>query len=160
MRVVTKNKRETQKIAAQVAARVLHIKPQKHALVIALEGELGAGKTTFAQGFIRALGVKAKVKSPTFLLIKKYDLAIKRTSRFLPFAFRFLYHIDCYRVKNWKELESLEIKQIVGNPENIVMIEWPERIRPILPRQHIKIRFEHVSLRERKVTILKFPMNP
>jgi tRNA threonylcarbamoyl adenosine modification protein YjeE len=145
MKYISKSSIETKKIAAELAARVLKRRPGAQAFIITLEGELGAGKTTFVQGFVGELGINEKVKSPTFLLIKNYRLANSR--------FKDLYHIDCYRIDNWKELEPLEIKQILNNPENIVLVEWPERISPIIPRVQIRVKLEHINPETRSIEI-------
>ncbi len=119
---------------------------EKNALVMALEGELGAGKTTLTQGLAKILGIKAKVKSPTFTLIKKYKIPRLKKSRFL-------YHLDCYRLRDHRDLLALGIKDILNNKENVILIEWPERIRKILPKNHIKIHMDHVNKHTRKITI-------
>jgi tRNA threonylcarbamoyladenosine biosynthesis protein TsaE len=130
----------------------LNIEKHKDALVIALEGELGAGKTTFAQGLAKILGLTSKIKSPTFTLIKKYKLPKNSKFKILN-SKRYLYHLDCYRLKDHKDLFILGIKDILKDKESIVLIEWPERIKKILPKGHIKINFGHVDKDTRKITI-------
>lgn len=115
-------------------------------LVIALEGDLGAGKTTFTQAFTKALGVSEKVKSPTFVLMKKYDLAD------VP-GYSKLYHLDCYRLHGPVELQPLGIEEIFKKPGAIILIEWAERIENILPAKHVTIRFEHVSELQRNISV-------
>ncbi len=131
--------KETQKIAADLAHKI--IKTQKGA-VIALEGELGAGKTVFVKGFAKALGIKSKIKSPTFVLMKKY-------------VFRGinLYHLDCYRVEDEKDLKISDFKEILEMSHNIVLIEWAERVKEIIPKKHITVHIDHVSENERKIKI-------
>ena len=68
------NAKKTQKIAANLALKILKSKPNSYTVVIALEGELGAGKTTFAKGFARALGIKSHITSPTFVLLKQFKI--------------------------------------------------------------------------------------
>jgi tRNA threonylcarbamoyladenosine biosynthesis protein TsaE len=134
---------ETQDLAAKLAAKIISAKPDDGAAVIALEGDLGAGKTTFVQGFTRALGIKEAVKSPTFLLMKQYDIGSDRQ----------LYHIDCYRLEDHTSLLPLEIQEILKNPSNIVLIEWAERIEQILPQDRITIRLKHINETTRSITI-------
>ncbi len=160
MIVTSKSPLETKKIAAKLAAEILLQKPSRGAKIITLQGDLGAGKTTFVQGFVRACKVKEKVKSPTFLLVKSYELRVvsegnkkTRNSKLETRNYKILHHIDCYRVKNWKDLEQLEIKLILKDPQAIVLIEWPERIRAILPRRLIKVSLSHISPKERKISI-------
>jgi len=142
MEVLSKNPEETRKLAAKLAAQIMEESNRTKAVVIGLEGELGAGKTTFIQAFVRAMGINDKVKSPTFLLMKYY-----------PFANGFIYHIDCYRINDPKELIALEIESIFNNPKNIVLIEWPERVNDILPASMTRIHIDHISEQERKITI-------
>ncbi len=140
----SKSKKETQKIAADLAAKT-------NSAIIALEGELGAGKTTFVQAFAKALGVKAKIKSPTFNLIKKYP--IPNASRFTFHAPRFIYHIDCYRLKDHKEAIPLGIKDIFKEDDTIILIEWPERINEILPKNITRVHIDHIDKNKRKISI-------
>jgi len=100
----------------------------KKALVLALSGELGGGKTTFVQGFMTGAGIKKKITSPTFVLLKNYKL---------------IYHIDCYRLKKAKELLDLGLREILINPKNIVLIEWPEIVKKYLPKSAIWIKFKY-----------------
>ncbi len=100
----------------------------KKALVLALSGELGGGKTTFVQGFMAGAGIKKKITSPTFVLLKNYKL---------------IYHIDCYRLKKAKELLDLGLREILINPKNIVLIEWPEIVKKYLPKSAIWIKFKY-----------------
>jgi tRNA threonylcarbamoyladenosine biosynthesis protein TsaE len=111
------------------------VSSRKGAVVLALKGDLGSGKTTFTQGFLRGLGIRGKAQSPTFVIFKRFAL------RDLPFTN--VYHFDCYRIKKADELKILGIKEILENPKNIVLIEWPERIKNILPKNIRKIEFKH-----------------
>lgn len=149
---VSNSPTNTQKIATDLLHKLCRIKT-KGGVVIALEGELGAGKTVFVKGFAKALGVKEKIKSPTFVLMRKYKIPQVSSSRSQ--ASSHLYHLDCYRLRDEKDLETLGIKEVLSNPENIVMIEWSDRVKKILPRKHIKVHIDHVSSKERKI-IIKF----
>lgn len=143
----TKSPKETQKIAALLAEKIKKTAPAKTPVVIALEGELGAGKTVFTRGFAKALKIKAKIKSPTFTLIKSYSLCA------IPFALCKFYHLDCYRLKNYKDLLPLGIKEILKDSQNIILIEWAERVKPILPKQCIRVHIDHIGPKERIITI-------
>lgn len=142
----TVSPKETQKLAADLARKVAKSKPQKHACVFALEGELGAGKTTFIQGFAKALKIKQKITSPTFVLMRHYKLGTGN--------WKLLVHVDAFRLKDWRDLASLGIKDIFADPGNIVLIEWAERVRPILPKKHTKIHIDHLEKNTRKITII------
>jgi len=152
--IITKNERET-KIVARLFAQELIKKPlkTKRAVIIGLEGELGSGKTRFVQGFAKGLGIRQRLTSPTFVLVKKYKLPKGRIFNFQFTISNFLYHIDCYRLSKPKDLLDLDFKEIVFNPQNIILIEWAEKIRSILPKETIWIKFEIISPRERKIVI-------
>ncbi|MFA6190488.1 MAG: tRNA (adenosine(37)-N6)-threonylcarbamoyltransferase complex ATPase subunit type 1 TsaE [Candidatus Staskawiczbacteria bacterium] len=137
--------------------------PQKTATVLTLHGDLGAGKTTFLQGFAKGLGVKEKILSPTYVILKHYKiteygikyLEARINSKFKIQDTRFteLYHFDCYRLKNEKDVLELGFKEIISNPKNIVAIEWPERIKKVLPKNIIRINFKMVGENKREITI-------
>jgi tRNA threonylcarbamoyladenosine biosynthesis protein TsaE len=104
------------------------------ATILALSGDLGAGKTTFAQGIARALGVSEQVTSPTFVIEKIYVLENQ--------AFARLIHIDAYRLNDPHELEVLGWKEIVAEPANLILIEWPEKVAGMIPVSAMRISFE------------------
>ena len=134
----------TQGIAKELARTILKNPKKKGAFVLALKGELGAGKTSFVQGLAKGLGIEKNVLSPTFLIVKAYNL--KKGGIF--------YHIDCYRLKNAKELLELEWEEIIKNPQNIVAIEWADRVKSIIPKDALWISFAHGSkLTKRKIVI-------
>ncbi len=161
MEFVSKSPKETQKIAANLAQKIIKTKKAvdnrlaksviHSGAVIALEGELGAGKTTFIQGFAKALGIRSKIKSPTFVLMKKYKLETGNWKLETN-----LYHLDCYRVGSYKDLKIPEFKDIIQKPNNIVLIEWAERVREILPKKHITVHIDHISKNVRKIKIDNF----
>ncbi|NID15636.1 tRNA (adenosine(37)-N6)-threonylcarbamoyltransferase complex ATPase subunit type 1 TsaE [Luteibacter yeojuensis] len=99
--------------------------------VIYLHGDLGAGKTTFARAFLRALGVGERVKSPTYSLVEGYDLGERRA-----------FHLDLYRIADPGELEWLGLDNL-AEPGAVVLVEWPERGRGALPRADLEIHFRH-----------------
>lgn len=143
--MVSKSKSQTQKLASKLAKQILKTNPEPRrrdcAKVIALSGELGSGKTAFAQGFCRALGVKHGVSSPTFIIMRKHSISSKLY--FLNFRFSHVYHFDLYRLRKSKEILALGFKKIIGNPENIVLIEWPELVKKLLPKNTVWVKFRH-----------------
>ncbi len=108
-----------------------------HPLIVALEGDLGSGKTTFVQGLARALGVKRRLLSPTFLLMRSYPLP-KRLC-----GYRKLYHLDAYRFRRAGETKTITLQNILSEPSNIVLIEWANNIKGALPKNSITIQFAH-----------------
>ena len=101
------------------------------ATVITLSGELGAGKTYFTKAFGKSLGIKEVINSPTYVIIKSYKLKSKHYEK--------LVHIDAYRLKNGKDLLKLGFMEIIDNPKNLVVIEWPEIVEEIIPKNAIKL---------------------
>lgn len=132
----SKNLTQTQKIAKSLAKKIIKKKNQKTALILTLKGELGAGKTVFLQGFAKAIGIKEKILSPTFIIIRK--LKIKNPK----LKIKNFYHIDCYRIKKAKEILDLGFEEIIKNPENLVAIEWPEKIQKILAKIKNKVKIK------------------
>ncbi|MDD5489571.1 MAG: tRNA (adenosine(37)-N6)-threonylcarbamoyltransferase complex ATPase subunit type 1 TsaE [Candidatus Moranbacteria bacterium] len=127
--------------------------------VICLTGELGSGKTTFAQGVLRGLGVKGPWTSPTFLVVKHYKKEIPNPKSQIPNKSKIskskiqnIYHIDCYRVKA-QDILDLGWKEIIAGKNNIVIVEWAKRIRKIIPEKSIWVSFEHVNKNKRKIFI-------
>lgn len=92
------------------------------AFVAGLSGHLGAGKTAFAKLVARELGVEETVTSPTFVIMKIYETGNENT------AFKRLIHVDAYRLDRREDLEALRFEEIVSDPGNLVMIEWPENV--------------------------------
>lgn len=123
------------------------------ATVVGLSGDLGTGKTTFTQFIAKNLGVKTKVNSPTFVIMKRYSLPLTRGSAQGARGFnkfKNLFHIDAYRLKNEKELLHLGWQEIISNPENIIFIEWPELVAKAMPKKHHKISIKHLKEGHRK----------
>lgn len=118
---------EVKKFAALVAKQL------RGGEVIALVGQLGSGKTTFTQELARALGVKQKVLSPTFIVLREFPTKIKTiTGQTISLA-----HLDLYRTKNFAELKALGLNQIWTQPHNITVIEWADKIKRQLPTSTI-----------------------
>lgn len=135
---IINNTQQMQKMGKDLAERILK-GDSKKALIIGLEGELGSGKTTFIQGLAKGLGIKEHITSPTFVIMKKYNFSKGK-----------LYHIDCYRI-DLKDLIELDFKEIINNPKNIVVIEWAEKVKDILPNNIIWMKFEYIDKNKRKL---------
>jgi len=143
--LLTFNSRQTQKIAKELIKDILKKKNNKKAFIIALEGNLGSGKTTFTQGIAKSLGIKEKILSPTFVILKKFAICNSQFKNF--------YHIDCYRIEKVTEILNLGFKKIISNPQNIVTIEWPNRIKKNIPKEVVWIKFSFIDEKTRKVVI-------
>lgn len=143
---LTKNSQETKKVGRILAQEILKKRrSQDQAIVLGLIGDLGGGKTTFLQGFAKGLGIQNRITSPTFVIMKRF-----RISRFI---FHNFYHFDCYRVKEPKELLDLDFEKIISIPQNIVAVEWADRVRDILPRDALILEFEFIDEKTRKIVL-------
>ena len=138
--IATRSVKETKKVARMLAGE-LRARRARAAAVVALEGELGAGKTAFAQGFAEALGVKGKIQSPTFVLMKIYSLGQKPKSKSR--GPRRLVHIDCYRIDAPKDLLRVGLKELLSDPGAIILIEWADRVKKLLPPSTLWLKFTH-----------------
>lgn len=127
-------------------------------VVISLEGDLGTGKTTFTQGFAGGLGIKEKIQSPTFVILKIYALSQKKKgAKHKAYGLRQFIHVDAYRLKakdfkilGWKEF----INPPAGGPHNIILVEWGNKIKNILPKDTVRIIFKHrKNSKERNIII-------
>lgn len=110
--------------------------------VLALSGDLGAGKTAFTQSLAKALGVKLTVTSPTFILLRQYPTTKDFT----------LYHSDWYRLEK-SEVDGIGVVELFGQPDSVVVIEWPERARDLLPPQTQWMDFDYVDGQTRRITV-------
>jgi len=146
--VFTKSAKETQNLGKTIANSLLKEKESSHpsnrASILCLYGDLGSGKTTFAQGFAGRLGIHTRLLSPTFIIVRRYPLEKN------PFLF---YHVDLYRIGTMHDLEGLGMRELLTDPSAIIVIEWAERLGTLLPKQRIDITFEVVSEEERRISI-------
>jgi len=132
--MLSKNTKETREIAKIFLNKILKKDVRRsNALVVGLSGDLGTGKTTFTQAVAKHLGIKNKINSPTFVIMKKYSLKNKK--------YNFLFHLDAYRLKNEEELLHLGWEEIIKKKEHLVFIEWPENVSKIIPSN---TRFVHI----------------
>lgn len=132
----TSSSQETQKLAFDLAKNI-----KKG--IIALTGELGTGKTTFVQGFAKGLGIQDKIISPTFVLIRQHKLPSNKN---------ILYHIDLYRLEGNINIKQLGIEELL-NSDNLVLIEWADKIEKSLPKKTIRIGLQKITGDERLITI-------
>ncbi len=132
-------------------AKAVIIAAQKNkkteATVVTLSGELGAGKTTLTQQIARELGAKEQITSPTFVLMKQYKLPKLST-----FNFQLLTHVDAYRIEKNSELEKLGWNELISNPNNIVIIEWPEQVPGLIPKHALNVSLTHKNTETREIS--------
>jgi tRNA threonylcarbamoyladenosine biosynthesis protein TsaE len=142
---VTDSPEKTKKLGGLLAKSVLKSGGGGRATVLLLRGDLGAGKTQLVQGFAQGLGIKETVSSPTFVIFKKYPLAGRG-------GFKNFYHVDCYRLKSGRDLETLGMDSVMGAPENIVAMEWPAMVENDLSLGGaLEIALETVGENKRKI---------
>jgi tRNA threonylcarbamoyladenosine biosynthesis protein TsaE len=181
MKFKTNNPIETRELAKKIVQILIQSeKNRKHALVVSLEGELGTGKTTFTQGLAKALGVENWIKSPTFILMREHLIQNQKSNirtascsaqQNLDFSLRSefknqndnlevknidlsrLYHIDCYRLTKTDALIDIGLKDILRDSKNIVLIEWGEKLKKLLPQNVIRIKFKHLKNDQREIVV-------
>ncbi len=140
MRHFSKSPEETNKIAKDFLNT---LESSGHAIVVALQGELGAGKTAFAQEIGKILGVSDNMHSPTFVIEKIYKINWKN--------FTNLVHVDAYRLEHESELLHLGWDDLIREPENLVLIEWPENVANIMPADAKRISFKFIDDTTREI---------
>ncbi len=117
--------------------------PGSEAVVVALHGELGAGKTTFTQAVGKRLGIGENMHSPTFVIMKIYGIDFQGFKNFI--------HIDVYRIEKESELIHLGWNDMLREPENLIFIEWPENVPGLIPETARRIYFKHVDENTREI---------
>jgi tRNA threonylcarbamoyladenosine biosynthesis protein TsaE len=125
--MLCRSEEETLRVAARLAKRV------KAPAVITLSGPLGAGKTTFVRGYLRGLGHKGGVPSPTFALVNEYRRTRPR-----------VYHMDLYRIEG-ADPANMEFAEYFDDPEAITLIEWPQAAAAQLPKERLEIKIDHAK---------------
>lgn len=134
MEIITNSAEETQKVGREFSAR---LKPGD---VVGLVGELGSGKTTFIQGVAAGLGIKGRVNSPTFIIMREYGNFC---------------HVDLYRLEEdlKAEMDNLGLFDKISGGTSIVLIEWAERIRNLLPKKTKWVSFKDLGENRRRIKL-------
>lgn len=148
MEHISRKIEDTEKLANGYLASLLKQSHEK-AVVVGLYGNLGTGKTAFSKAAAVVLGIKRKVNSPTFVIMKKYK--IPKNSIYN--KYKYFIHIDAYRLKDERDLAHLGWNEIISNKEHLVFIEWPEQIKNAMPKKHHKIEISHIKEGQRKFKI-------
>ncbi|MDQ1283855.1 MAG: tRNA threonylcarbamoyladenosine biosynthesis protein TsaE [Patescibacteria group bacterium] len=155
---ITNSSKQTQQLGELLAGEL------RGGEVICLAGDLGAGKTTFTQGLLKGLGVKGPYTSPTFVIMKQYhatrnmkhETENKKLLRASCCIIHDIYHIDAYRV-GAEDVLNLGWEEIVADKNNVIIVEWAERISGVIPEGSLWVRFEWVGEKERKITFKNSP---
>lgn len=142
MKLKTTTETETKKLAKRVADE-LKPKIKNGATVLTLSGDLGSGKTTFSKGVADYFNIY-EVTSPTFVIMKKYEIDKS--------GFKCLYHIDCYRLSEGTDLKEINFEEIIKNKRNIILIEWPERMRKT-PKDSFEFNFRVTKKQNREIEV-------
>lgn len=167
MKQLTNSFEETQRFAKDFAKELVP------GSVLLLFGNLGSGKTTFVQGLAKGLGIDKRLISPTFIIVRKYEVGLSsrgEAERFhkneiaTSFAkgktprndIRYFYHIDLYRTATQHDLESVGLPEILQEKDAIVAIEWPEKLGMLKPAKRWELHFETLSENTRSITIDKY----
>lgn len=124
-------------------ARDLASREEGH--ILCLYGQLGSGKTTFTQGFARGLGITSRLLSPTFIIVRRYQIPGKEL---------FLYHVDLYRLHFLSEMEGIGIPEIFTDLASYTVVEWAERLGELLPGNRIDIKFKVMDDERHKITVI------
>lgn len=142
--VIITHSREESECFGEAFARSLPI-----GSVVAMYGDLGAGKTVIARGFARGLGISEAVSSPTYTIVQEYDI---------PGTANRFYHLDLYRITDEHAALGFGVDEFLSDPDAWTLLEWPIRIKGILPPEVIKLSIAKISDEERRIT-LEFPKN-
>lgn len=134
---------EMGRFAAEYAAGL--VPKEDGATVMALSGELGAGKTTFVRGVLRSYGVEESVTSPTFVIEKMYTPPRG--------PFKKVVHVDAYRLESGRELERLGFSELLKDVETLILVEWPEKAEGVIPKDAKRVRIEIGDGAERFIVI-------
>ena len=130
---ITENSKQTQKLGETLAQEL------RGGEIICMTGELGAGKTTFTQGLLKGLRVKGPYTSPTFVIMKQYKNKARN-----------IYHFDAYRIKE-EDMMNLGWEEITENKNNVIIVEWADRISGIIPKDALWIEFNWIDKNKRRI---------
>jgi tRNA threonylcarbamoyladenosine biosynthesis protein TsaE len=145
MKYLTKSEKQTFNLGKKLAKKL------KGGEILALIGELGAGKTVLIKGVAVGLGIKRIITSPSFVLMKVYPVKIRNSK----FEIRNLVHIDCYRIKKPQEILDIGAIEYFSQADMVTVIEWADKIKKILPSQRIDISIKIKGENSREIMVLK-----
>lgn len=143
---------QTHSIAKKILTNLGQNRSGTRATVIACSGNLGSGKTAFVKGIGRTLGIKERVISPTFVIERIYKIPAPAKKRF---GFSRLIHIDAYRLDDWRELAATRFDEHIRDNGNLIIIEWGEKMKRILPKHHRPLHFKFIDEKTRSIKLKK-----
>lgn len=141
---ITSSSKETQKLARDFAKNL------QGGDVVALYGDLGSGKTTFIQGLAKGLGIKKRIISPTFVIVRFYELQAQK-SKLKSLEPGTFCHIDLYRTESAHDLRGLGLEDILNDSSNIIAIEWAEKLKSLMLEKRIDVEFLYEKNNSRKI---------
>ncbi len=149
-----KKEEELQTVATRVLELLIKQKDINGISVLALSGDLGAGKTSFMKVLAHAIGVVEEVTSPTFVVMNHYEIESDTGAQKTEF-FAHLYHLDAYRIEEQDEMRVIHFDEILKTEHALVCIEWAERIKELLPAHtmFMDIALDGQSETERTITL-------
>jgi tRNA threonylcarbamoyladenosine biosynthesis protein TsaE len=136
---LSRSAKQTQNLAAMILAMAA----ANQVNVISVKGEMGAGKTTLIQGMGRELGLNRNLPSPTFILIRSYQLNTEPWKK--------LYHVDLYRLKTADEMRSTDLAELWQDRKNLVVVEWAERAEAVLPQKRVEVEIKAGEKNNRQI---------
>lgn len=136
-KIISHSEAETENFAFELA------KTLSPGVVLTLEGDLGAGKTVFARGFARGLGVKEAVSSPTYTIAQEYVLEGNKR----------LYHLDLYRISSAEAGLAFGVDEFFNDPKAYALVEWPGQIGNVIPDDALKVFIRHLDESTREITL-------
>lgn len=141
--LITQSPQETQTLGQSLADSLLTAgEALPH--IVCLYGPLGSGKTTFTQGFAKGIGISGRLLSPTFIIVRRYQMIQQEN---------FFYHLDLYRLQSRQDLESVGISEILMDPHAYVFVEWAERLGTLKPARRIGVGFSLVQQGNHRIDI-------
>lgn len=141
---------DLQVMAERVIREARRRRASNRATIITFSGDLGAGKTTLIQEIARQLGVMDTLQSPTFVIYKRYTISSNQN---YGHNWSFLIHGDMYRLESVEEIEKLGWNELTTDPNNLICIEWPEKITGAIPETALCVTIKHLGGEKRSIEI-------
>lgn len=142
--MISENIENTNKITQEIIANLSQVDN-----LILLRGDLGAGKTTFSQEVLQYLGAEGPFTSPTFVIMKEYPVNFKNQKGV---QFKKVYHLDCYRIDS-AGLLDLGFENIIRDKNNLVLLEWPEKVSAALPKRYLEVDLKVLGKDKREIKV-------